>query len=69
MIPPMTENIGNLKARYAIKRKIIENERNRTRQTRHQVTMISPTKVIIKARDAIRIKAIVKGTLSNYAQN
>ena len=69
MISPMTANTENLKAKDPIKIKIIRNARNRTRQTHPRATMIRPTKVIIKARDYLRRRAIRKGTLSNYSQS
>ena len=66
---PMTANTENQKANGGIKRKIIGNARNRTYQTHRLATLIRPTKVIRKVIDAIRRGDIVKGTLSNYAQN
>ena len=65
----MTENKENLKARDAIRRKIIGNAQNRTCQNHCRATLTSLTKVIIKARYTIKIRAIEKGNLSNYAQN
>ena len=50
----MIANIENQKAKEVIKRKIIGSARSRNRQTHSQATMIRPTKVIIKARYAIK---------------
>ena len=69
MIFPMTANTENLKANDTIKRKSIVNARNRTCQNHRQENLIFPTKVIVKARDEIKIRATGKGTLSNYAEN
>ena len=69
MIRPMKSNTANLKARYAIKIKIVGNTRNRTRQTHCRATIICPTKVGIKARYTMIIRTIIKGTLSDYFQN
>ena len=61
----MTENIENQKAKDAIKRKIIKNAQNGSCHNHRQATMICLTKVIIKSRDAIKIRAIgkINGTL------
>ena len=67
LILMMTANTENQKANNAIKIKSIGNARHRTCQTRCWATLISPTKVIIKAIDAIIRRDIGKGTLSNYA--
>ena len=68
MIRLMRENTENQKANYVLK-KNIRNARIRIHQTHCQGTMISPRKVIVKARDIIKRQAIGKGNLSNYAQN
>ena len=60
MIFPMTANTANQKSNDVIKRKIIRYSRNRTRQTRRQVNLILPNKVIIKARYAIKRRTIQK---------
>ena len=59
----------NQKANSAIERKIIRSAQNRTCQTNRQETLVCPTKVIIKSRNAIKRRSIVNGTLSSYAQN
>ena len=63
MILPMTANTANQISNDAIKDKITGNARNRTRQTHRRATLICLAKVIIKARDAISRRDIVKGTL------
>ena len=62
MIHLMTANISNLKPRDATKNKSIVNARNRTYQTHCRATLIHPKKVIIKARDEIRRRALGKKT-------
>ena len=64
----MTENTENQKANNAIKINSIRNALKRTHDTQYQATLISPTGVIIKERDAIRKLFIRKETLSNYVQ-
>ena len=68
MIRLMTENTENQKSNDLIKIKHIGSSQNRTRQTYHRVNMICLTKLIIKARDKIKRRAIGKrnGTLSNF---
>ena len=56
----MIENTSNQKENDAIKIESIRNEKNRTRQTHRRSTLIFPTKVIIKSRYAIKIRAIGK---------
>ena len=54
------------------KNKNTRNTRNSTCQTHRQVTMIRPTKEIIKARGKIKIRGIgnaINRTPSNYAKN
>ena len=65
----MILNIANLKSRDAIKNKSIGNEGNMNGQTHYRGTLIFPTQVIIKARDATTRRATERGTLSNYAQS
>ena len=69
MIRPMTANTTNQKPNITIKIKRIGIAQNRTRQNRRRLTLICPTKVIIKVRDAIKRGNFGKrnGTLSNYA--
>ena len=50
----MIANIENQKAKDVIKIKSIGSRQNRTRQNHRQSTLIFPTKVIIKARYAIK---------------
>ena len=71
LIRLITANIENQKTKDAIKRKIIRNATNRTRQTHCRATQICLMKAVIKARDAINSKYIGKRnrTLLNYAQN
>ena len=69
LIFPMTENTANLRARDAIKIKIVGNSGNRNRNTRSQENLISPKKVTIDVRDSIKRRATGKRTPSNYAQN
>ena len=69
MIRPMTENTANQKSNDAIKRKRILNTRNRIGPNHSRGTLICPTKVIIKPKDATKRRSIGKGTLSNYAQS
>ena len=57
----------NPKERYAIKREIVGNTRNKTHQTHRQVILILSTKVNIEERDAKR-RSTRKSNLSNYAQ-
>ena len=64
----MISNTANKKSKDAIKRKITRNARKRTLHTHLRATLIRPTKVIIKSRDAIKRRAIGNGTLTNYAQ-
>ena len=56
----MTANTENPKARDAIKIKSVRNASNKTRHTHCQATLIRLTKVIIRARDAIRRTATGK---------
>ena len=72
----MTENVktkeankANKKSNEVIKIKSITNEQKNTRQTHSRATLIRPTKVIIKSRDAIKRIAFGKGNLSNYVKN
>ena len=68
MIRLMIASTENPKARNAITRKSVVNTRNRTNQTHRQAIPIRLTTVTTDARN-VKIRAIGKSILSNYAQN